>query len=231
MRRLLSVIAFVSVFGVALASTASAQQAVNFSIGGFLPTGNQLSSGTVTGRSTTDVLTENSDFLDFNFRDFRGATVGGEWLVGVGDKFDVGLGIGVLQQDGAVGLLRLRKRRRLRNRARPESPHRPVHGDGAFPAARASRFVRAVHRRGRRRVHVALQRKRPVSGDRQLDLPLDVHRQRQRDGTGDPRRHPRSDRQRRSPDSKCGGSRRTGTCRVTCSPINSAARSGSISAA
>lgn len=93
MRRSLSVFAFVSLFGVALASTASAQQAVNFSIGGFLPQGNQLSNGIVNGRSSNDVLSENSDFLDFNFRDFRGATVGGEWLVGVGDKFDVGLGI------------------------------------------------------------------------------------------------------------------------------------------
>src|SRR4051794_18243700 len=94
MRRLLSTGAFVSIFGLAVASTASAQQSVNLSIGGFLPQGNQLSNGLVTGRSTEDVLASNSTFLDFNFRDFRGATVGGEWLVGLGDKFDVGLGIG-----------------------------------------------------------------------------------------------------------------------------------------
>jgi hypothetical protein len=94
MRRLLSVIAFVPMFGFAAASTASAQQSVNFSLGGFLPQGSQLSDGTVTGRSVDDVLAGNSSFLDFNFRDFRGATVGGEWLVGVGDKFDVGLGVG-----------------------------------------------------------------------------------------------------------------------------------------
>src|SRR4051812_32848835 len=101
MRRLLSTGAFVSIFGLAVASTASAQQSVNFSIGGFLPRGDQLSNGLVTGRSaedvtgrsTEDVLASNSTFLDFNFRDFRGATVGGEWLVGLGDKFDVGLGI------------------------------------------------------------------------------------------------------------------------------------------
>jgi outer membrane protein W len=94
MRRLLSVSAFVSIFGLAVASAASAQQSFNFSIGGFLPRGNQLSDGTVTGRTEADVLASNSTFLDFNFHDFRGATVGGEWLVALGDKFDVGLGIG-----------------------------------------------------------------------------------------------------------------------------------------
>ena len=94
MRRLLSAVALVSFFGLAAAPSASAQQSVNFSIGGFIPTGNQLGSGAVTGRSVDDVLVGNSDFLDFNFRDFRGVTVGGEWLVGVGDKFDVGLGVG-----------------------------------------------------------------------------------------------------------------------------------------
>jgi len=93
MRRVLSTIGFVVCFAFA-ATAASAQQSVNLSLGGFIPTGNQLSSGGVTGRSTDDVFVGNSDFLDFNFRDFRGVTVGGEWLVGVGDKFDVGLGLG-----------------------------------------------------------------------------------------------------------------------------------------
>jgi hypothetical protein len=94
MRRLLSISAFVSIFGFAAASTAFAQQSVNLSIGGFFPEGNQLSTGIVSGRSDSDVLRSNSAFLDFNFRDFRGATVGGEWLVGLGDNFDVGLGLG-----------------------------------------------------------------------------------------------------------------------------------------
>src|SRR4051794_29185779 len=94
MRRRLSISALVSIFALAVASTASAQQSFNFSIGGFVPQGDQLSDGTVTGRSFDDVLASNSTFLDFDFRHFRGATVGGEWLVGLGDKFDVGLGIG-----------------------------------------------------------------------------------------------------------------------------------------
>ena len=93
MRRLLSVIGIGVFFGLAVASTASAQQSVNLSIGGFIPQGDQLSSLNLTGRSADDVLARNADFLDFDFHNFRGVTVGGEWLVGLGDKFDVGLGL------------------------------------------------------------------------------------------------------------------------------------------
>jgi outer membrane protein W len=94
MRRFLSVMGFLAVFGLAAASTASAQQSVNLFVGGFIPEGNQLTSLNLTGRSSDDVLLNNATFLDFDFYEFRGATVGGEWLVGVGDKFDVGLGLG-----------------------------------------------------------------------------------------------------------------------------------------
>lgn len=94
MRRLLSVIGFGAFLGLAGASVASAQQSVNVFIGGFFPQGDQLSSLNLTGRSGDDVLARNADFLDFDFRNFRGPTVGAEWLVGLGDKFDVGLGLG-----------------------------------------------------------------------------------------------------------------------------------------
>jgi hypothetical protein len=81
------------VVGFLATPVASAQQSVTIFVGGFVPRGGQLDSGTVTGRSAGDELVNNSDFLDFNFRDFRGATVGGEWLVGLGDKLEGSLGI------------------------------------------------------------------------------------------------------------------------------------------
>jgi hypothetical protein len=46
-------------------------------------------------RSRDDVLLNNLDFLYFNLRDFDAPTVGGEWLIGLGDKFEGGLGIGI----------------------------------------------------------------------------------------------------------------------------------------
>jgi outer membrane protein W len=94
MRRLMSVpmVALLVVLGAP--AMASAQQSVSFSIGSFTPRGSQISDGTLSGRTGGDVLTANSDFLAFNLRDFRNVTVNGEWLVGLGDKFEGGLGIG-----------------------------------------------------------------------------------------------------------------------------------------
>jgi hypothetical protein len=83
------------VLGLVAAPSASAQQSVNLSIGAFVPRGDQLSSGIVTGRDVNDVLAANSEFLDFDFRHFTGVTANGEWLVGLGDKFEAGLGIGI----------------------------------------------------------------------------------------------------------------------------------------
>ena len=94
MRRLMSVLTVALVVVLGVPAMASAQQSVSFSIGGFTPHGDQLSTGNLSGRSAGDVLTANSDFLDFNLRDFRGVTVNGEWLVGLGDKFEAGLGVG-----------------------------------------------------------------------------------------------------------------------------------------
>src|SRR5262249_13646704 len=59
---------------------------INFFVGGFVPH--------KTDRGVDDVLNRNEDFLIFNIKDFNGATVGGEYLVGLGDFFDAGLGIG-----------------------------------------------------------------------------------------------------------------------------------------
>ena len=66
---------------------ASAQQSVNFFVGAFVPRG-------FDARDRNDVLLRN-DFLLFDMKDFRGATAGGEYLVGLGDFFDASLGIGI----------------------------------------------------------------------------------------------------------------------------------------
>jgi outer membrane protein W len=72
-------------------TTASAQQSVNFTVGGFVPRGES-------GRTSDDVLVNNLNFLAFNIKDFNGVTFGGEWLTSLGDKFEAGLGIGFYQR-------------------------------------------------------------------------------------------------------------------------------------
>src|SRR5215212_3727834 len=72
-------------------SVASAQQSINFTIGGFAPRAEDA-------RSNNDVLVNNLDFLVFDLKDFNGATFGGEWLTGLGDKFEAGLGLGFYQR-------------------------------------------------------------------------------------------------------------------------------------
>lgn len=109
MRRL-SGTGFLRIFGVVAAAvlglggsatSASAQSMVNFSFGGFVPNGSQASNGLLTDRSgndRTDVLVNDSQFLDFNFKDFNGPTVGAEYLVGIGDRFDAAGGISFYQR-------------------------------------------------------------------------------------------------------------------------------------
>ena len=90
MRRLIlsaSLAALVSVFGPA---AASAQQSFSFYVGGFAPRAEDA-------RDANDVLVANRSFLDFDIGHFGSGTLGGEWLVGLGDKFDAGLGLGFYQ--------------------------------------------------------------------------------------------------------------------------------------
>ena len=88
MRRLTSVVGAVALL--IAATPAFAQQTVNFYVGGFSPRG-------FDGRGPDDVLFQNANFLTFDVNDFHGATVGGEWLVGITDLFDAGLGLGFYQ--------------------------------------------------------------------------------------------------------------------------------------
>jgi len=85
MRRLF--LAGLMVAAVMIPSAASAQQSLNFSVGGFVPHGED-------GRDNTDVLVNNLDFLAFNIKDFSGATFGAEWLTALGKNFEAGFGAG-----------------------------------------------------------------------------------------------------------------------------------------
>ncbi len=87
MRRLLSFSVVALVFGFVATPPASAQQSLNLFVGGFTPRANDA-------RTSQDVLVNNLDFLAFNVRDFSNATLGGEWLVGLGDNVDASLGLG-----------------------------------------------------------------------------------------------------------------------------------------
>lgn len=95
MRRLFTSSVVLILFGGLAAAPASAQQLLNLQIGGFVPTGSQTAGGTVINdRANGDVLAANIPFLDFQMTDFNGPTINGEWLFGVGDNVEAGLGIG-----------------------------------------------------------------------------------------------------------------------------------------
>ncbi|MSO46236.1 MAG: hypothetical protein EXQ59_05660 [Acidobacteria bacterium] len=68
------------------AAPAFAQQTLNISFGYFTVRGEGA-------RVDDDVLNENLNFLAFDLKDFNGATVGGEWLVPLGNFFEAGAGI------------------------------------------------------------------------------------------------------------------------------------------
>jgi hypothetical protein len=91
-RRLISSLCLVGVIaGFVATPTASAQQVINFYVGGFIP--HDLNS-----RGIDDVLfqdIQSPSNLVFDMRDFKGATAGAEYLVGLGDLFDAGLGVGI----------------------------------------------------------------------------------------------------------------------------------------
>ena len=70
-----------------LPATAFAQQTLNFSLGLFTPRGEDA-------RTAGDVLNANRTFLFFDIKDFKTASVGGEWLVSFGEFFEGGAGIG-----------------------------------------------------------------------------------------------------------------------------------------
>ena len=98
MRRLMLSLIAVSVVGTFITTpAASAQQAVNFFLGGFVPKAID-SRGDIDNGVSNDVLVNNLNFLAFRIDRFDGVTFGGEYLVGLGDFFDAGASIGFYQQ-------------------------------------------------------------------------------------------------------------------------------------
>lgn len=94
MRRLPFALAAAVLAGIVLApATSYAQQSLSFYVGGFVPRGED--SRVRTNGTSDDVLVNNLDFLAFNIKDFNGATAGAEYLVGVGDWLEAGLGVGI----------------------------------------------------------------------------------------------------------------------------------------
>ena len=79
-----------------LPAAAGAQsQIVSFNVGGFIPKGED-------GRVEGDVLVENlRDFnpLAYDISDFNGATVGADWLFGLGDLLEAGVGVGFYRRN------------------------------------------------------------------------------------------------------------------------------------
>ncbi len=92
MRRLLLSLAAMSVVtGFIATPNASAQQSVNFFLGGFVPTSNDA-------RDNNDVLVHDQSFLSFRTDRFTGPTIGGEYLVGLSDFFEAGASLGFYQR-------------------------------------------------------------------------------------------------------------------------------------
>jgi hypothetical protein len=91
MRRLSIVLALVALVNVVAPSTGYAQQSLNLYVGGFIPRGEDA-------RTRDDVLVNNLDFLNFDLGEFKGATVGAEYLVGLGKWLEGGLGVGIYRQ-------------------------------------------------------------------------------------------------------------------------------------
>ena len=79
------------VLGLLGAPAASAQQQISFSVGGFSPRSEDA-------RATGDVLVKDLDYLAFRLSDFSGPLIGAEYLVGLGDNFDAGVGVGFYQR-------------------------------------------------------------------------------------------------------------------------------------
>jgi hypothetical protein len=87
-RQVLSLVVVLFVSGLVAPATSYAQQSLNIYVGAFVPKG-------ADSRTDNDVLVGNLDFLAFKIGDFNGATIGGEWLFGLGERLDAGVGLGI----------------------------------------------------------------------------------------------------------------------------------------
>lgn len=96
-RQLLSLAAVILTAGFIAAPSASAQQSVNFFVGGFVPVAADARGDVTNGRSN-DILVRDRDFLTFGIDRFKGVTFGGEYLAPLGDFFEAGASLGYYQQ-------------------------------------------------------------------------------------------------------------------------------------
>ena len=111
-----------------------------------------------------DVLNENRNFLAFDVDDFNGATVGGEWLVPLGEYFEAGAGVELLAAHRAVASTQTSS-----TTTAPRSSR--TCGCGIVPVAFTVRVLplgqtsprAAVLRRRARHLQLALQRDRASS--------------------------------------------------------------------
>jgi hypothetical protein len=88
--RLVVVALLVLAIAAGLAGPASAQQAVTFQLGAFMPKGED-------SRVAGDVLAVNRQYLLFDFGDFNGFLVSGDWSVALGEYLEAGAGFGYYQ--------------------------------------------------------------------------------------------------------------------------------------
>ena len=86
MHKLASYLLVIGASAGASAQPAFAQQTLNFSLGYFTVRGEDA-------RVEGDVLNANRSLLAFDLDEFNGATVGGEWLVPLGEYFEGGAGL------------------------------------------------------------------------------------------------------------------------------------------
>lgn len=95
MRRLTITICALAAAAVLMApATTYAQQSLSFSLGGFVPRGEDAR-GQIDGG---DVLVNNLDFLAFNVKDFNGGSASVEYLVALNDFVEAGLGVGTYRR-------------------------------------------------------------------------------------------------------------------------------------
>lgn len=106
LRKSLVALLAVMLFGAAFATPARAQsQAVSFNIGKFFLRGEDAR------LANNDILaTElNAGFIDalaFNLKDFNNVTIGGEWLIGMGDFLEGGIGVAYYNSGGVPSVSR-----------------------------------------------------------------------------------------------------------------------------
>jgi hypothetical protein len=86
MRRLPAALIFVALVSALAPASSFAQQALSFSIGGFVPHG-------FDSRDLNDQIRDDANYLAFRMSDFNSVTLGGEYIVGLGRWFDAGLGV------------------------------------------------------------------------------------------------------------------------------------------